>query len=107
MIETKRTDDERDHGGTVATGGLKTLDELLDLPYLDLWADKDISSACEHHVVGDCGFFARARSRQRDGEPLTFFSASLALGSILAVWGGEEEEEEKMDWIELLRAPWN
>lgn len=31
-----RTDDERDHAGAVATGGLEALDELLDLPYLDV-----------------------------------------------------------------------
>jgi hypothetical protein len=32
----RRTDDERDHAGAVAASGLKTLDELLDLPYLNL-----------------------------------------------------------------------
>lgn len=34
-----------------------------------------------------------ARRRESDGQALTFFSASLALGSILAVGGDEEEEE--------------
>lgn len=31
-----RTDNEGNHGGAVSSGGLETLDELLDLPYLDL-----------------------------------------------------------------------
>ena len=31
-----RTDDERNHACAIATGGFKTLDELLDLPYLNV-----------------------------------------------------------------------
>lgn len=32
----KRTDNERDHGGTISAGGFKTLDQLLDLPNLNV-----------------------------------------------------------------------
>lgn len=32
----EHTDNQRDHARAVATSGLETLDELLDLPYLDL-----------------------------------------------------------------------
>lgn len=32
----RRTDNERDHGGTISTGGFKTLDQLLDLPDLNV-----------------------------------------------------------------------
>ena len=32
----RRTDNERDHGGTISAGGFKTLDQLLDLPDLNI-----------------------------------------------------------------------
>lgn len=35
-VEGRRTNDEGDHGGSIASGSLKTLDELLDLPDLNL-----------------------------------------------------------------------
>jgi hypothetical protein len=34
--EKKHTNNERDHGGTISAGGFKTLDELLDLPDLNV-----------------------------------------------------------------------
>lgn len=30
------TNNERDHGGSVSAGGFKTLDQLLDLPHLNI-----------------------------------------------------------------------
>jgi hypothetical protein len=30
------TNDERDHGGSISSGGFETLDQLLDLPDLNL-----------------------------------------------------------------------
>lgn len=32
----RRTDNERDHGGTISAGGFETLDQLLDLPDLNV-----------------------------------------------------------------------
>lgn len=32
----QRTDNERNHGGSISTSGFKTLDQLLDLPDLDI-----------------------------------------------------------------------
>jgi len=36
FFRAERTDDERNHGGSISTSGFKTLDELLDLPYFDV-----------------------------------------------------------------------
>lgn len=36
IIGMQRTNDQRNHACAIATGGLEPLDELLDLPYLDL-----------------------------------------------------------------------
>lgn len=41
-----RTDDEGDHGCAVTTSGLEPLDELLDLPYLDL--ETSVSLDAQH-----------------------------------------------------------
>jgi hypothetical protein len=35
-IGVQRTDDQRNHGRSISSGSLKTLDELLDLPDLDV-----------------------------------------------------------------------
>jgi hypothetical protein len=37
MLGLGRTDNERNHGCSISSGGLKTLDELLDLPDLNLF----------------------------------------------------------------------
>jgi hypothetical protein len=34
--QASRTDDERNHGGSISTSGFKTLDQLLDLPDLNV-----------------------------------------------------------------------
>lgn len=34
--EARLTDDQRDHGGAISSSSLKTLDQLLDFPYLDV-----------------------------------------------------------------------
>lgn len=36
ILPMRLTDNQRNHGGSISPGGLKALDELLDLPYLDL-----------------------------------------------------------------------
>lgn len=36
LQRAKRTDDERNHRGSISSGGLEALDQLLDLPDLDL-----------------------------------------------------------------------
>lgn len=36
MATEGRTDDERNHGGSIASSGLKALDQLLHLPYLNV-----------------------------------------------------------------------
>ena len=35
-LDGRRTNDKRDHGGSVSSSGLKPLDEFLHLPYLDV-----------------------------------------------------------------------
>lgn len=48
---------------------------------------RTMTSRQHANITSGALFFFCARSRESDDEPLTFFSASLALGSILAVWG--------------------
>lgn len=43
-----RTNDEGDHGCAVTTSGLEPLNELLDLPYLDLRAS--VSIGAQHNT---------------------------------------------------------
>jgi hypothetical protein len=35
-VQVSRTDNERNHGGSISTGGFETLDQLLDLPDLNV-----------------------------------------------------------------------
>jgi hypothetical protein len=62
-----RTDDQGNHAGAIAAGGLKPLDQLLHLPYLNLSSILSVTIAGQSH---GCAL-------------LTFFSASLALGSLM------------------------
>lgn len=54
-VEGRRTNDEGDHGGSIASGSLKTLDELLDLPDLNLSA-AIVSFDILHQVCCFVGF---------------------------------------------------
>jgi hypothetical protein len=49
----KRTDNEGNHGSTIASGGLEALDELLDLPDLNLYCIC-ISSICPEWETIEC-----------------------------------------------------
>lgn len=69
----RRTDDERDHAGAVTTSGLKALDELLHLPYLDLQSGVSMGARNPGRVVTKA---AVRRGRLRSWKR-TFFSASF------------------------------
>lgn len=63
------TDDEGDHGCAVTTSGLEPLNELLDLPYLDLRPSVSIDAQHAHEsgraacIVGRRGGMDRRSSR--------------------------------------------
>jgi hypothetical protein len=82
----ERTDDERNHGGSVTTGLCQALDELLDLPHFNvllglvgLLLFTHVGGACVVRAVGNkgCGaglsvemfkhFFPELRRGPRDG----------------------------------------
>lgn len=53
VAERRRTDDEGNHGCAIATGSLKTLDELLDLPYLNLYGSENHKSAISFRIFAE------------------------------------------------------
>jgi hypothetical protein len=81
----RRTDDQRNHAGAISAGSLEPLDELFHLPDLDLQA-----TLSAHTVTGNA----------RNARELTFFSASLALGSLMVknCYGKRTEVEREVDF---------
>lgn len=73
-----RTDDEGDHGCAVTTSGLEALDELLHLPYLDLYGNKRISQPGLHtaHSLG-------TRGKRRGSVKLCKMTTHVLLGLVL------------------------
>lgn len=69
----ERTNNQRDHARAVAASGFEPLDELLDLPYLDLYVMLRVSTRGH----GRWGESVGSKKGATEGCTRTFFSASF------------------------------